>query len=248
MSGVGEAFLDGVPMLVVSGGIRTDMKQSFQLHDVDQQALMRPLTKAQFKIDRYEDAIPMVYEAYKTAVSGEPGPVFIEVPANLQLLTGEVDSMPPADITIERPALDEQQIRDAATMLSEAEKPGLFVGWGARHVTEDLQRIAERLGAPVATTLQGLASFPGDHPLHTGMGYGPSAVPAARNAFAKVDCLLADVLNPPDLEAFDLIFDRGGESWANTEESPQHNQLYENSEMSFCHVGSQAGCTPSRTP
>ncbi|NNL63231.1 MAG: thiamine pyrophosphate-binding protein, partial [Woeseiaceae bacterium] len=98
MSGIGEAYLDGIPMLVVSGGIRTDMDMSFQLHDVDQQALMRPLTKAQFRIDRYEDAIPMVYKAYETAVTGEPGPVFIEVPANLQLLTGEVESMPAPDL------------------------------------------------------------------------------------------------------------------------------------------------------
>jgi len=191
MSGVGEAFLDGVPMLIVSGGIRTDMEQSFQLHDVDQQALMRPLTKAQYKIERYEDAIPTVYEAYKTAVSGEPGPVFIEVPANLQLLTGEVDSMPAADVTIERPALDEQQIRDAATMLSEAEKPGLFVGWGAKDVTDDVIRIAEHLGAPVATTLQGLGVFPGDHPLHAGFSFGPSAVPSSQNAFRDCDVMLA---------------------------------------------------------
>jgi acetolactate synthase-1/2/3 large subunit len=160
MSGIGEAFLDGVPMLVISGGIRTDMEQSFQLHDVDQQAIMRPLTKAQYKIERYEDAIPVVYEAYKTAVSGEPGPVFIEIPANLQLLTGE------------------QAITEAVSMLASAEQPGLFVGWGARYVTDDLIRIAEHLGAPVATTLQGLAAFPGNHPLHAGMGFGPSAVPA----------------------------------------------------------------------
>jgi acetolactate synthase-1/2/3 large subunit len=133
----------------------------------------------------------MVYEAYKTAVSGEPGPVFIEVPANLQLLTGEVDSMPPADITIERPALDEQQIRDAATMLSAAEKPGLFVGWGAKDVTDDLIRIAEHLGAPVATTLQGLGVFPGDHPLHAGFTFGPSAVPSSQNAFKECDVMLA---------------------------------------------------------
>ena len=191
MSGVGEAFLDGVPMLVISGGIRTDMEQSFQLHDVDQQAIMRPLTKAQYKIERYEDAIPVVYEAYKTAVSGEPGPVFIEIPANLQLLTGEVDAMPSADITLERPALDEQAIKEAVSMLASAEKPGLFVGWGARYVTDDLIQIAEHLGAPVATTLQGLAAFPGDHPLHAGMGFGPSAVPAAENAFKECDVMLA---------------------------------------------------------
>ena len=191
MSGVGEAFLDGVPMLVISGGIRTDMEQSFQLHDVDQQALMRPVTKAQYRIERYEDAIPTVYEAYTTAVSGEPGPVFIEVPANLQLLTGEVDTMPEADITIERPALDEKQIADAAAMLAKAEKPGLFVGWGAKDVTEDILRIAEHLAAPVATTLQGLGVFPGDHPLHAGFSFGPSAVPSSQNAFKDCDVMLA---------------------------------------------------------
>jgi acetolactate synthase-1/2/3 large subunit len=191
MSGIGEAFLDGVPMLVISGGIRTDMEQSFQLHDVDQQALMRPLTKAQYKIERYEDAIPVVYEAYQTAMTGEPGPVFIELPANLQLLAGEVDSMPAADISLQRPALDDQPIRAATAMLSRATKPGLFVGWGAKDVTADLVRIAEHLGAPVATTLQGLGVFPGDHPLHAGFSFGPSAVPSSQNAFKDCDVMLA---------------------------------------------------------
>jgi acetolactate synthase-1/2/3 large subunit len=161
-------------MLVISGGVRTDMKQAFQLHDVDQQALMRPLTKATYKLERYEDAIPMVYEAYRTAVSGEPGPVFIELPANLQLLTGEVDVMPKADIQLERPPLDATKIEAAVAMLSAAKRPGLFVGWGAKDVTDDLVRIAEHLGAPVSTTLQGLGVFPGDHPLHAGMGFGCS--------------------------------------------------------------------------
>jgi len=52
-------------------------------------------------------------------------------------------------------------------------------------------RIAELLGAPVSTTLQGLSAFPGNHPLHTGMGFSRAAVPAAENAFAQCDCLLA---------------------------------------------------------
>ncbi|NNJ64069.1 MAG: thiamine pyrophosphate-binding protein, partial [Xanthomonadales bacterium] len=60
MSGIGEAFLDGVPMLVISGGVRNDMQQGFQLHDVDQQALMRPLTKATFRIESYDEVVPTV--------------------------------------------------------------------------------------------------------------------------------------------------------------------------------------------
>ena len=191
MSGIGEAFLDGVPMLVISGGIRTDLDKSFQLHDVDQQALLKTLTKAQYKIERHEDAIPTVYEAYKAAVSGEPGPVFIEIPANLQLLTGEVDGMPDANISLERPKFDSGLIDAAVALLAGAEKPGLFVGWGAKDVTDDLIRIAEHLGAPVATTLQGLAVFPGNHPLHAGMSFGPSAVPASANAFKDCDVMLA---------------------------------------------------------
>ncbi len=191
MSGVGEAYLDGVPMLIVSGGIRTDMEQKFQLHDVDQQALMKPLTKAVYRIEKYEDAIPTIYEAYCKAVEGEPGPVFVELPANLQLLTGEVDNMPAFEGIAERPTFDPADIGAASALLAGADRPGIFVGWGSRHVTADIIRIAEHLGAPVATTLQGLAAFPGDHPLHAGMSFGRSAVPAAENAFKDCDAMLA---------------------------------------------------------
>ncbi len=191
MSGVGEAFLDGIPMLIVSGGVRTDMTQGFQLHDVDQQALMRTLTKATYKIESYDEVVPTVYRAYRTAIEGEPGPVYIELPANLQLFTGEVDQVPPFDGAIDRPPLDPDAVAAAVDLLARAAKPGIFVGWGARHVADDIRRIAEHLGAPVATTLQGLAAFPADHPLHTGMGFGPSSVPAAQNAFRDCDAMLA---------------------------------------------------------
>ena len=191
LSGVGEAYLDGVPMLIISGGIRTDMAQRFQLHDVDQQAIMRPLTKATYRIERYEDAIPTIYEAYRTATQGEPGPVFVELPANLQLLTGGVDEMPDFEPANERPAVDSADINRATELLSGATRPGIFVGWGARHVIGDIARIAEHLAAPVSTTLQGLASFPANHALHTGMSFGRSAVPAAQNAFRDCDAMLA---------------------------------------------------------
>ncbi|MGB5258633.1 MAG: thiamine pyrophosphate-binding protein [Woeseiaceae bacterium] len=191
MSGIGEAYLDGIPMLVISGGIRTDMQQKYQLHDVDQHALLKPLTKATYRIERYEDAMPTVYQAYLMATEGEPGPVFIELPANLQLLTGEVEDMPAFPGHAERPLINMDQVGKAAALLSKASNPGIFVGWGARHVAEDIGRIAKHLGAPVATTLQGLASFPGDHPLHTGMSFGQAAVPAAENAFKDCDAMLA---------------------------------------------------------
>lgn len=191
MSGVGEAFLDGIPMLVISGGVRNDLQQGFQLHELDQQALMRPLTKATYRIESYDEVVPTVYRAYLKAIEGEPGPVYIELPANLQLLSGKVDAVPSFENLNTRPVLDTGAIEAAANLLSAAERPGIFVGWGAREVTADIRRIAEHLGAPVATTLQGLAAFPADHPLHTGMGFGPASVPAAENAFRNCDAMLA---------------------------------------------------------
>jgi len=191
MSGIGEAFLDGVPMLIISGGVRTDLAQGFQLHDVDQQALMRTLTKAAFKIESHDEVVPVIYRAYNTAIAGEPGPVYVELPANLQMFASEVEEPPAFEVSIRRPPLDRETVVAAVELLSAANRPGIFVGWGARHVTDDIRSIAEHLAAPVATTLQGLAAFPADHALHTGMGFGPSAVPAAQNAFRDCDAMLA---------------------------------------------------------
>lgn len=190
-SGIGEAFLDGVPMLVLCGGPRTDLRQRFQLHQMDLHRFMGGLTKATFKVERHEDVVSTLFEAYTLATGGEPGPVFVELPVNVLLYTGEVGELPrytpPSPPAL---ALD-AQIRQAVDLLRQARRPGLFVGWGCRDAPEQVRAVAEWLEAPVATTLQGLSVFPANHGLHVGFGFGNSAVPAARKAFAGCDCLLA---------------------------------------------------------
>jgi len=190
-SGIGEAFLDGVPMLIICGGIRTDLDKRYQLHELDQHAFLRPLTKATFLVKCHADIAPTLFKAWEIANSGEPGPVFVEIPVNLQIFPGEVGEIPgpPAIARPQRAAAGE--IRRAAEMLLAARHPGLFIGWGARDAVAQTSAIAEFLQAPVATTLQGLSAFSAAHPLHTGFSFGPAAVPAARNAFADCDCLLA---------------------------------------------------------
>jgi acetolactate synthase-1/2/3 large subunit len=190
-SGIGEAFLAGVPMLVIAGGVRTDLPYRYQLHQIDQHAFLKPLTKATFKVTEHKDVVPTLYEAHRIATSGEPGPVFVELPVNLQLFPGEVDEVPGYRDTNAVAAVSEDAVRKAIQVLSSANRPGIFVGWGARDAVAETTALAEHLQAPVATTLQGLSAFPADHPLHTGFGFGPSAVPAARNAFAGCDALLA---------------------------------------------------------
>ncbi len=190
-SGIGEAFLDGVPMLVISGGPRTDTPHRYQLHQMDTHRFMSGLTKATFRVTRHDEVVPTLFKAYSIATSGEPGPVFVELPVNILLMTDEIGELPqfqpPKPPTVEAPA----EIARAAELLAQAKRPGIFAGWGARDATDELVRLAEWLEAPVATTLQGLSVFPGNHPLHTGFGFGASAVPAAQNAFKNCDCMVA---------------------------------------------------------
>ena len=190
-SGIGEAYLDGVPMLVISGGVRRDSGKSYQLHQVDQEELTKGMVKAYFLAKSHEEIIPILYEAYNIAVSGEPGPVFVEVPANLLLQVGSVKELPEFSFTTKNPSFSEKYIDDAVKLLIEAKSPGMYLGWGAKECTSELIEIAELLSMPVCTTMQGLSVFPADNPFHTGFGFGKSAVPAAENAFKNCDCMLA---------------------------------------------------------
>ncbi len=190
-SGIGEAFLDGIPMLVISGGIRRDTGRRFQLHDVDQHALLKPITKGTWLARSHAEIVPAIYAAYERATSGEPGPTYVEIPVDLQLFTGDAGELPPPPAAARAPEPSAADLDRAAALLESAGAPGIFCGWGAVGATAELEQLAERLGAPVATTLQGLSSFRADHPLHASFALGPSAAPAGVNAFSACDCLLA---------------------------------------------------------
>jgi acetolactate synthase-1/2/3 large subunit len=174
-SGIGEAFLDGVPMLVLSGGPRTDTGHRYQLHQMDTHKFMSGLTKATFKVTRHDEVVPTLFKAYEIATSGEPGPVFVELPVNILLLTDEAGDLPQFKPAPAPRVEATNEIARAAELLAAAKHPCVF----------------EWLEAPVATTLQGLSVFPANHPLHVGFGFGASAVPAAQNAFKTCDCMIA---------------------------------------------------------
>lgn len=190
-SGIGEACLGGVPMLIITGGIRTDTPQRYKLHGVDQLEIAKGFTKAAFRVMSHDEVVPTIFEAYRLATTGFPGPVLVEIPVNLQLFSAPVRGLPAWQPPAPPPAPDATAIAQAAKLLAGARQAGIFAGWGARHAQAQLIELAELLNAPVSTTLQGLAVFPADHALHAGFGFSRSAVPAARNAFRRVDALLA---------------------------------------------------------
>ncbi|MCB9230646.1 MAG: thiamine pyrophosphate-binding protein [Bacteroidia bacterium] len=191
MSGIGEAYLDGIPLLVISGGTRRDSGKSYQLHQIDQGKILDGIIKKYFLIERHGQVIPTIYEAYETAISGEPGPVFVEIPVELQLFQGEIPELTPYRPKGQSFPLDQAGIKKAVDLLTQAQNPGMYIGWGGVDASEESIKLAEALVSPVATTFQGISSFPGNHPLHTGVGTGPASVPASQKAFANCDCVLA---------------------------------------------------------
>jgi len=191
MSGIGEAFLDGIPLLVISGGTRRDTGKSYQLHQLNQEKLVQAITKKYFLIENHNQIISTIYEAYNIATSGEPGPVFVEIPVEIQLFRGDISDMPVYKKPSKENKINIDLIKQAAELLSASQKPGIYVGWGAADATEFTKNISEQLVAPVCTTLQGKSSFPASHPFHTGFGFGPNAVPASQAAFKDIDLMLA---------------------------------------------------------
>jgi len=192
LSGIAEAFMDHVPMLVLGCGIRRDSGKAFQLHDVDQVAIVQAVVKGTFVPQTGQE----LYEAIRTACglarSGPPGPVFVEVPANLYLFTHNV-SLPPADGPSEpdRPSPNGALLNRAAELVRRAQRPLLYVGAGAIGAERDVVRLAELMEAPVSTTFQGKGVMPEGHPLFVWPGFGAAAPPFARAVASSCDLTLA---------------------------------------------------------
>jgi len=191
LSGVAEAFMDTIPLVVLTAGIRNDTGAAFQLHDIDQLAILKPVTKATFKVDKPSTLYRTVREAFDLAKSGAPGPVAVEVPANYYMLVQNEEQEPYLGTGPAKPSPAEDLLDQAVALLKSAKNPMIYVGNGARDSVADLIAVAERLGAPVATTIQGKGVFPEDHPQWMWNGFGKSAPAFVQDVTKASDCLLA---------------------------------------------------------
>lgn len=191
LSGVAEAFLDQVPMVVLACGLRTDTGAAFQLHDIDQVAVLQPVTKAAFRAAKAAELYPLIRRAFQLARRPPCGPVAVEIPANLMLLTQEAPE--PSFEPEPEPGFepDPDLVEAAAALLGGAEHPALYVGVGAAGAGASLVELAERLGAPVTTTFAGKGVFPERHPLWLWNGFGAQAPRFVRRVMDRCDCLLA---------------------------------------------------------
>lgn len=190
LSGIAEAFMDGIPLVVLTCGIRTDTGAAYQLHDIDQLALLAPVTKSARRAETAEEIYPLLRQAFALARAGTPGPVAVEIPANFYLIQQEVSELqPPASPPL--PVVDGALVEEAARLVNASRRPVIYVGYGARAAQETLVAVAERLQAPVATTIQGKGVFPENHPQFLWNGFGAAAPPFVRKLMARCDALLA---------------------------------------------------------
>src|ERR1700722_13129441 len=190
LSGIAEAYLDGIPMLVLGCGIRRDTGKAFQLHDVDQQAIARPVTKAQFLAGQGADLYATIRRACRIAREAPAGPVFVEVPAEHYLFRYEME----LETAEEPPALpvpQPEELDRVKSRLALCRRPLLYLGLGAAGAGTNLVALAERLDAPVATTIAGKGVFPEGHPLWLWCGFVAAAPPFVRKIAAGCDLTLA---------------------------------------------------------
>ncbi len=191
LSGVAEAWMDNVPMVVLTCGMRTDTGKAFQLHDIDQLAVLRPVTKQVIAVRDPGQMYSSVRRAFRIARQGAPGPVAVEIPVNLFLGTypeprpGEGEGAP------EIPRAGEEELARAADMIERAEGPAMYLGAGAVGAGPMLVELAEKGRMPVCTTIQGKGVFPESHPLWLWNGFGASAPRFVRKIMDGCDCLLA---------------------------------------------------------
>jgi len=190
LSGIAEAYLDGIPLLVLACGIRRDTGKAFQLHDVDQLAIARPVTRAQFQAKHGSEIYPMIRRACRMARSAPAGPVIVEIPAEHYFFRHDAEFGEPQEPAWPQ-APRQEDLERAASLLNASRRPLLYLGLGAAGADLDLVTLAERLNAPVATTFEGKGVFNEKHPLWLWCGFGASAPPFAQRIAKTCDLTLA---------------------------------------------------------
>ena len=198
-TGVANASLDAVPMVVIAGDVPTHYfgrhpHQEINLNlDADQFEIFRPFCKRIWRVERPSELPRVIERAFHIAQSGKPGAVLVDVPMDVfsaDLPAGSFQRQPPKFIA--RPALDQADAARIAQLLMNAEKPVIHVGGGVLRdrASEALIALAEFLQCPVTHTLMGKGSIPDRHPLNAGMT-GFWGTPLANDLCRTADVILA---------------------------------------------------------
>jgi acetolactate synthase-1/2/3 large subunit len=165
------SYADSLPVLLISPGMPTGMERIDVgwLHEMkDQHAAIDAVVERSVRVTSAAEAYAAIHDAFDRWAVGRRRPVHIEVP--IDVLDGEYDdaSLVRPENAFTRPTPDAASVAAAADALAGAGSTMMVVGGGARLATEEVREVAERLGAPVVTTVNGKGILPEDHPLSLG--------------------------------------------------------------------------------
>jgi acetolactate synthase-1/2/3 large subunit len=197
LTGLAEALHDSAAVLHLVGqpAIRADKRFGFQ--SLDQGGIAAPLVKRVYSVNRIEEIPRAVPEAFRLALSGEPGPVLLQWSRdalNTSVPPGGFDPPSPGPAspgTAEGPFTGDARVEEAAALLGAARRPVLLAGQGAAAAAGQVQRLAESVAAPVFTTASGRGVLPEDHPLALGFDFVRSDVRTLNELIGSSDCVLA---------------------------------------------------------
>ncbi|GIP55350.1 biosynthetic-type acetolactate synthase large subunit [Paenibacillus vini] len=194
VTGIANAFMDSVPLVVLTGQVSTDLigRDSFQ--EVNIFGMTMDVTKHNYVVMDVKQLPRIIKEAFHIASTGRPGPVLIDLPKNIMNAKTALGTLEKISIRGYEPApeIPEETVAQIANRLGSAERPVILAGGGvvSSGSSDALLDLAVNAGIPVVSTLMGIGAFPSDHPLYLGM-LGMHGTYAANRAVHQADVLLS---------------------------------------------------------
>lgn len=191
VTGVATAYIDSSPILVITGQVPTAVIGNQAFQEADTFGLMMPVTKHNYRILDPEDLPEAVIRGMAIATTGRYGPVHIDLPKDV-MMQEVPDEMIRMKYPVDPHPEDLSELPAAIKLLKTAERPLIMVGggcvWAGAH--REIVKLAERLKAPITTTLMGKSVVPETHPLSLGL-IGMHGREGARRAYLECDVILA---------------------------------------------------------
>ena len=194
VTALADAYMDSVPLVVITGQVPYASIGTDAFQECDTTGITMPITKHNWLVTDASEIPDTIREAFHVATTGRPGPVLVDFPKDVANQTMEWYWPDSVDLPGYKPNTKghTKQIKDAARLMGESERPVLYVGGGIlkARAAEALRELAELTGMHVVTTLMARGAFPDDHPLCLGMP-GMHGNYTAITAMQKADLLVA---------------------------------------------------------
>ena len=191
VTGIATAHMDSIPMVAITANVATGLLGRDSFQEVDIAGVVMPITKYSMIVKDIHDLAPAIRRAFTIAQSGRPGPVLVDVTKDVTAAVTEYTYQEPTPIAPYTAEMLESDLDQAAKLISEAEKPFIFVGGGAitSGAAEELRKFAHNINSPVTDSLMGKGAFSGEDELYTGM-LGMHGTKTSNLGVTKCDLLI----------------------------------------------------------